>query len=51
MYARVNPELAADLEVMPEQVQTGEVAMREVELFDRGCQVLRPAIWCREAVQ
>jgi uncharacterized protein (DUF3820 family) len=44
-YARMNPELAADLKAAVETIASRP--MVSVEHHDGGCVVLRPAIWCR----
>ena len=44
-YARMNPELAADLKAAVETIASRP--MVSVEHHGGGCVVLRPAIWCR----
>jgi uncharacterized protein (DUF3820 family) len=46
VYARMNPELAADLKAVTETVATGKTAMVSIELHDGGCVIYRPTVWC-----
>jgi uncharacterized protein (DUF3820 family) len=49
VYARMNPELAADLKAMAQTITTGQTPMASVDFHDGGCVLYRPAMWCRGA--
>jgi uncharacterized protein (DUF3820 family) len=44
-YARMNPELAADLKAVVEQLKSGKPALKSIELHDGGWVVYRPTVW------
>jgi uncharacterized protein (DUF3820 family) len=46
-YAKMNPELAADLAAGVTQITTGKPVLHAVEIREGGCVVYRPAVWCR----